>query len=58
VGYYAADKALCQELAQAAVRFVAWNDSEDCVSVAELRSLVCSLCSFRVLQKRLQVRIG
>ncbi len=55
LGHFASDKALCQELALAAVRFTAWNDNEDCVAVAELRSLLCSLCSFRVLQKRLQV---
>jgi len=49
------DKILCAELAQAVVRFVAWRDDGDVIAVHELRSFVCSLCSFRSLQKRIQV---
>lgn len=51
----AADQQLCVELAQALVRYTAWNDYEEHISVAELRNAVCCLCSFRSLQKRLQV---
>jgi hypothetical protein len=51
------DNDLCVELAQAIVRFNAWSDVEDYITVAELRTTVCCLCSFRSLQKRLQVRL-
>ena len=49
------DEALCMELAHALVRYIAWSDTEDSIGVLELRNTLCSLCSFRVLQKRLQV---
>lgn len=53
----AGDKTLCGELAQAVVRFSAWRDDGDEIAVHELRSFVCSLCSFRSLQKRIQVSL-
>jgi hypothetical protein len=51
----AANKTLCAELAQAVVRYSAWRDDEEHIAVHELRSFLCSLCSFRSLQKRIQV---
>ena len=47
---------LCAEVAQALVKYVNWSDSAAYMPVAELRNALCSLCSFRSLQKRLQVR--
>lgn len=53
--HVAANKTLCTELAQAVVRYSAWRDDEEHIAVHELRSFLCSLCSFRSLQKRIQV---
>lgn len=50
-----ANTTLCVELAQAAVRLIGWKDSAEEASVLELRNFLCSLCSFRSLQKRIQV---
>lgn len=50
-----ANTTVCVELAEAAVRLIAWKDSAEEVSVLELRNFLCSLCSFRSLQKRIQV---
>jgi hypothetical protein len=49
--------ALCAELAEALVKFHSWSDAAIALSVRDLRNAVCSLCSFRNLQKRLQVTI-
>lgn len=41
----------------AVIRFCSWSDAAQEISVEQLREYLCNLCSFRQLQKRLQVRI-
>jgi len=50
-GCSAADTA---DLVTAILRIGAWNDSATAVTALDLRELLCTLCSYRNIQKRLQ----
>ena len=48
-------KSVYLELAKVLIKMSSWNDFSSFISILDLRNMLCSLCSFRVLQKRLQV---
>lgn len=46
------------ELASAVVRLCNWEDQQATVAlIRDVRDFLCRLCSFRTLQKRIQVRL-
>jgi hypothetical protein len=47
--------AASSELVDALVKMCAWSEEASVATVGELRDLLCTLCSYRNLQKRLQI---
>ena len=48
---------MAAEVAEALVKYCSWSDYASSLPVSDLYNQLCSLSSFRSLQKRLQVRV-